>query len=235
MKLTDIHCHILPHVDDGPEKVEESRKLLEEAYKQGVRRIIATPHYRVEMFEPSMKRVCYSYSHLRGIAAEVGIDLRLGCEYHRNERMIQCLKDRKRPTMSKSRYVLVEFSPGDLFQVIRNYVYELVTNGYRPIIAHIERYLSCSEIERVRELKQMGAYVQVNASAVIGEDGRLTKKYCQKLMKADLIDYIASDMHDSKIRKPNLGKCASYVTRKMGKEYAAKIFVKNPSNIWKNR
>lgn len=235
MKLTDIHCHMLPHVDDGPDKVEESRRILEESYKQGVRCIIVTPHYRPEMFEPSMRRVCYSYNHLRGIAAEIGIDLRLGCEYYRNEKIIKHMVNHNRPTMAGSEYVLVEFSPGDLFQVIRNHIYDLIVNGFKPIIAHVERYLCCSEIERVQELKNMGAFIQVNASAVVGSDGRRTKKYCAQLMKADLIDFIASDAHDIKNRKPNLGKCASYVTRKMGKAYAIKIFVKNPDNIFKKR
>lgn len=235
MKLTDIHCHMLPHVDDGPGKVEEATKLLEESYKQGIRRIIVTPHYRPEMFEPSMKRVCYSYNHLRGIAADIGIELRLGCEYYRNEKIVRHMTNHNRPTMAGSKYVLVEFSPGDLFQVLRNYVYDLVTNGFRPIVAHIERYLCCAEIEKVRELKDMGASIQVNASAILGDDGRMTKRYCAQLMKADLIDFIASDSHDIKTRKPNLGKCASYVSRKMGKPYAKRIFVTNPENIIKKR
>lgn len=235
MKLTDIHCHMLPHVDDGPEKVEEARRLLEAAHKQGVRRMIVTPHYRPHMFEPTMKRVCFSFNHLRAVATEVGIDLRLGCEYYRNEKMIRHFNEHRRPTMAGSKYVLIEFSPGDLFQTLRNNIYELVTNGYRPIIAHIDRYPCCYDPERVRELKELGAYIQVNASAVIGDDGRTVKRFCAQLMKADLIDYIASDAHDMKRRKPNLGQCASYVSKKMGKEYAKRIFVKNPANIFGKR
>ena len=74
--LVDIHCHILPGVDDGAPDMETSRAMIRDAYEQGVRYIIATPHYRPEMFEPSMKKVIRVYHELRDYAEEVGIGLR---------------------------------------------------------------------------------------------------------------------------------------------------------------
>ena len=71
--LVDIHCHILPGVDDGAPDMETSRAMIRDAYEQGVRYIIATPHYRPEMFEPSMKKVIRVYHELRDYAEEVGI------------------------------------------------------------------------------------------------------------------------------------------------------------------
>lgn len=235
MEIIDIHCHMLPHVDDGPGSVEDTRALLKKAYKQGVRRIIVTPHYRPEMFEPSMRRVIYSYSRTKELAAEMGLELRLGCEFYRNEKLLSMLKEKERPTMAGSRYVLVEFSTGDLFQTIHNTAYELIVNGYKPIIAHIERYACCSDIKRAKELRELGAYIQVNAATVLGDAGLRMKKYCINLMKADLIDFIASDSHDIKVRKPNLGECAKLVSKKIGKDYAERIFWENPSRIWENR
>ena len=235
MNLIDIHCHILPKVDDGPDSVEESLKMLKDMKRQGIKHVIVTPHYRPEMFEPSMKRVIYSYRHLRDIAYDMGVSMSLGCEYYRNEQIIDHMDNRKRPSMAGSRYVLIEFSMNDLFPTVRNYVYELVTHGYQPIVAHVERYFCCQKMEKIQELKDMGALIQVNAGSVLGEEGWKLKKFCLELMKKDLIDFIASDTHNTSDRKLNLKKCASYVTKKMGKQYAERIFFNNPLNILKNR
>ena len=235
MNLIDIHCHILPKVDDGPDSVEESLKILKDMKRQGIKHVIVTPHYRPEMFEPSMKRVIYSYRHLRDIAYEMGVSMSLGCEYYRNEQIIEHMDNRKRPSMAGSRYVLIEFSMNDLFPTIRNYVYELITHGYQPIIAHVERYFCCQKMEKIQELKDMGALVQLNAGSVLGEEGWKLKIFCLDLMKKDLVDFVASDTHNTSDRKLNLKKCASYVTKKMGKQYAERIFFNNPLNILKNR
>ena len=235
MNLIDIHCHILPKVDDGPDSVEESLKILKDMRRQGIKHVIVTPHYRPEMFEPSMKRVIYSYRHLRDIAYDMGVSMSLGCEYYRNEQIIEHMDNRKRPVMAGSRYVLIEFSMNDLFPTIRNYVYELITHGYQPIIAHVERYFCCQKMEKIQELKDMGALVQLNAGSVLGEEGWKLKLFCLDLMKKDLVDFIASDTHNTSDRKLNLKKCASYVTKKMGKQYAERIFFNNPLNILKNR
>lgn len=233
--LVDIHCHILPGVDDGAPDMETSRAMIRDAYEQGVRYIIATPHYRPEMFEPSMKKVIRVYHELRDYAAEVGIGLRLGCEYYRNEQMVRHLDKKLRPTMLGSRYVLTEFSTNDGFVTIRNYIYELIAKGYRPIIAHVERYFCCQEPEKVLELKKLGALIQVNADSVLGYEGHMIKKFCATLMKNDLVDFIGSDAHNLEDRKMNLGKCAAYVGKKMGQDYAEGIFIDNPRRIWKSR
>ena len=233
--LVDIHCHILPGVDDGAPDMETSRAMIRDAYEQGVRYIIATPHYRPEMFEPSMKKVIRVYHELRDYAEEVGIGLRLGCEYYRNEQMIRHLDKKLRPTMLGSRYVLTEFSTNDSFVTVRNYIYELITKGYRPIVAHVERYFCCQEPERIQELKKLGAQIQINADSVLGYEGHTIKKFCAGLMKDDLVDFIGSDAHNLKGRKMNLGKCATYVRKKKGQDYAEEIFVDNPRRIWKSR
>ena len=233
--LVDIHCHILPGVDDGAPDMETSRAMIRDAYEQGVRYIIATPHYRPEMFEPSMKKVIRVYHELRDYAEEVGIGLRLGCEYYRNEQMIRHLDKKLRPTMLGSRYGLTEFSTNDSFVTVRNYIYELITKGYRPIVAHVERYFCCQEPERIQELKKLGAQIQINADSVLGYEGHTIKKFCAGLMKDDLVDLLGSDAHNLEGRKMNLGKCATYVRKKMGQDYAEEIFVDNPRRIWKSR
>lgn len=93
---------------------------------------------------------------------------------------------------------MIEFAPDDTFLTIRNHIYELVARGYNPIVAHIERYDCCRMPDLVQELRELGAYIQVNAGAVLGGSGRKTKKYIKGLMDEDLVDFIASDAHDGK-------------------------------------
>lgn len=239
--MIDIHCHVLPNIDDGASSVDEAKKILKEAYKQGVRYMILTPHYRPEMFEPSLETIIAAYYKFREIAKkEYGIQVRLGCECYRHPQMIQMLNHNKYDnhkllTLAKSDYVLVEFSGHDLYSTIRNYVYELINNGYRPVIAHAERYVACHSLEKIHELRELGALIQVNAGSVLGEAGWGVKNHCLKMMKDGVVDFIASDTHNTSDRCMNLKKCVSYVERKMGKEYAKRIFADNPAKILKNK
>ena len=233
MKLVDIHCHLIPRVDDGPETVEEAGKVLAAMYDEGVRVAIATPHYRPHMFEAPAERIEKYYQLMKKAAEAKGIRLYLGCEFYRYAEMAADIEAGKHPLMAGSDYVLIEFAPDDTFLTIRNHIYELVARGYNPIVAHIERYDCCRMPDLVQELRELGAYIQVTAGAVLGGSDRKTKKYIKGLMDEDLVDFIASDAHDGKRRKPNLGKCSAYVERRYGREYVHRVFVKNPLNIIK--
>ena len=110
--IFDIHCHIVPGVDDGAADIEETRKLLEMEYKQGVRNIILTPHFRFQMFETPLEKVQRQFRLAEEAAADISKDLHLylGCEFHANMEMLSMLREKKVSTMAGSRYVLVEFS-----------------------------------------------------------------------------------------------------------------------------
>lgn len=236
MQLADIHCHLLPAVDDGAKSWEETGRLLDKMAEEGVKMIIVTPHYRLGMFETPMREIWQKYQKAREMAKEKGIWLFLGCEIYRSGAAVRVLRDKKRPSMAGSSYVLVEFSPQDLYQTIHNQIYELKSNGWTPIIAHVERYDCCRENwELVRELSRMGACIQVNANAVTGGQGRGIRKFCKKLLEEELVDFAASDAHDEVYRPPNLKKCAGYIERRYGKEYAHRIFIDNPKKILADR
>lgn len=97
--------------------------------------------------------------------------------------------------MAGSRYVLTEFSASTEEKYIRDRIYELLSSGYKPIVAHIERYKCMKDIELVEYLVNKGAYMQVNADSVIGKNGHGVKKYCGKLLEDELVQFIGSDCH----------------------------------------
>lgn len=215
MRLIDIHCHLLPYVDDGADDMEEAIEILEESYRQGVRHMIVTPHYRREFFETPMTEIVKSYRELRKEAAKRGIQIFLGCEYFRDMDIFEHINDQiagnRRVTLAGTKYVLVEFSSQDTFSYIRNFTYHMKTHGYQPVIAHVERYENCWSEEKIQELHDCGIEIQLNAATVLGHHGWSNKRMCLKLMKKDLIDYIASDTHNVTDRVQNLKKCAGYV------------------------
>ena len=201
--LFDIHCHLIPYVDDGARNMEEAVRMLKMEYSQGVRYIIVTPHYRKGMFETPMEKI-----------------------------MVSSLRAKKRPCMASSRYVLAEFGYGTDIYSMHESLDSLLKGGYLPIIAHVERYPQiCQNWEFLREIVNMGAFLQVNAGSVVGVNGRTAKKFCRKLMKQDLLQFVGTDAHRIDVRRPMLSPCVDYVVRKMGKEYAKKIFIENPKKI----
>lgn len=232
--IFDIHCHILPGVDDGSRSMKETLEMLNMEYEDGVRTIIFTPHYRREMFETDMEWIASAFRDTQKEAARMfpDLELYLGCEYHVNMEMVSMLKSGERPAMANGRYVLAEFSGNTDFYYMRERVHELRRNRFYPIIAHAERYACLrKKIENIDYLVDSGAYIQINAGSIIGEAGFSCKQFCKKLMRMDLIHFVGSDAHGTEHRKPNLGKCASYLKKKMGEEYARMLLETNPRKI----
>ena len=234
MKMIDIHCHLLPGVDDGPKDLQESEAMLKELYMQGVRKVIVTPHYRKGMFEPVPHQIKSRYVQVQEIAKSIGEDLEiwLGREVHINMDIDTLLEQQKYMTLAGTEYILAEFRS----DVDKDFVWErislLISLGYRPIIAHIERYFNIAcDIDFVFRLSELGAKVQVNADSILGKDGKALKHASRKLINAGLVDFVGSDANGIKERAPHLGKCQAYLIRKYGRAYTKRIMWSNPLRI----
>lgn len=176
--IYDIHCHIVPGVDDGATDIGETVKLLRMEYEQGVRTVITTPHFRFRMFETPAEKVREQFRLVEKAASEISPDLHvyLGCEFHANMEMLPMLREQKVMTMAGSRYVLTEFSHNSEESYIRERLGALLSGGYKPIMAHIERYEATrNSLDFVEELADMGVYMQINADSITGKDGFFTK------------------------------------------------------------
>lgn len=228
MQWCDIHCHLLPDVDDGPDTWDTVQHILEKQARDGVGKIFVTPHYRKDRYESPLSEILEKMDILRHMAKQYGIEVFPGCECFRSKMLASVEMKKPERRMNASRYVLVEFFVHDSFQTIWNQVYELMMHGYIPIIAHIERYSCCRNPDCVRELSRLGAKIQINTRTILGKSGKDGKTYSRHLMKEDLVDFIATDTHDPIYRPPNLKECMTYIRRKKGEEYIRKIFVDNP-------
>lgn len=230
--LYDIHSHILPGVDDGAKNMDIAIALIEKEIEAGVETIILTPHFRKEMFEPDMEDIWNAYDELLYETRYKNINLYLGCEFHANMEMVETLDNDLRPTLADSRYVLTEFAHNSTRAFMKERADALLMSGYRPIIAHIERYRATrKDFDLIEDLIEMGCEVQVNADAIIGRDGLGAQRFCKKLMQEDMLHYVGSDTHNLRGRAPHLGECCEYLKKHMGRLYTSRIMRDNPSKI----
>lgn len=230
----DIHAHIIPRLDDGAFSMEETMKILEKEYNDGVRTIFATTHFRKGMFEPELTDYEIGLRNVREAAAAVWDDLVIlpGCEFHANMDMIEVLDKKLRPTMAGGRCVLTEFFNGSDRAFIKERCYSLMSHGYKPIIAHAERYEAFRRhFDFLEEMVDMGAYIQMNAQSIIGDDGFGMKQFCKKALKHGLVHFVATDAHNMRSRKPRLGAAAAVLTKLIGREGMKEILIENPQSI----
>jgi protein-tyrosine phosphatase len=230
----DMHCHILPGVDDGAENMAETLKMLEIAYKSGTRSMIATPHYHPVRGHAKAERILEALEKTREAAKErfPGLKLYPGQEMYYSHDALDALRRKELLTLGGGAYVLVEFSPGTEVRKIKESLSSLVMTGHRPILAHVERYAHLVEdLDSVEELADAGIYLQVNSQSLTGNPGWKRKRFIKALLKEDLVSFIGSDAHDSRRRTPCLDACAQYITKKFGKEMAQRIFCENPGKV----
>lgn len=238
IEFWDMHCHVVPGVDDGAKTPEISMKILKEEYKGGMRNAILTPHFRRGMFEKSRDDVEASFLKLKAMALEEmpDLELYLGCEFHVNLDMAESVESDPRYRMNGTSYVLAEFSEGDKSQYIFERCRDLIGAGFWPIIAHGERYEALhKDPHLIEEVRSIGAYLQINANSVIGEDGWNMKRWCAKVLKNYEIDFIGSDAHNLTDRKSHLVECARYLEKKAGGDYANAIMNVNPAKVCRDQ
>lgn len=233
----DIHSHILPQVDDGSKSLEQTIKMLNIAYSEGVGAIIATPHYHEGRYEKKVAELEDTLNYIRESIEDMmpGLELYLGSEIYYSQECISMLENGHIPTLAGSKYILVEFSPGVEYSYMKNNMQKCLFGGYLPILAHVQRYKCLKEnIDLVEELIDTGIYIQLNAKSILGQEGRKIKKFSRKLLKNNLIHIIATDTHNELGRSPSIKQCVKYLKKKYGSSHANKWLIENPKKILSN-
>lgn len=230
--MIDIHCHLLYGVDDGPKEPEEAIKMLKSASEQGVTDIVLTPHYRRGMFKFDKELVLAHKKELEAKADEYNIRLHVGTEIHVNGDIIEYLAEERVLSLADSEYVLTEYEYDTPYDYLFQMTHLLLRHGYIPVIAHVERYGCLTRNpKRLEELQEVGALIQMNAGAVVGEEGWQSQGFCKKALKHGWVDIIASDSHGIKKRVCYMEDAYDYISEKYGERIAYKLMIKNPKKI----
>lgn len=234
----DIHTHILPGVDDGPAYLIETIRMLKMEYEQGVKAIIATPHYI-----PGKKNMpADQLQNIRDIVQEeaekIAPDFKilLGNELLYSESVIEDLQAGKALTLANSRYVLVEFETAINYDKLFKAIADLTCAGYIPVIAHVERYQCLHRKDYlISDLIDAGCYIQMNASSLVGNIfSNFDAIYNIKLVRQGLVHFIGSDCHDIERRKPCIIEAAKVLEKKCDIRQANRLCIDNPSKVLKN-
>ena len=236
--MFDIHTHIIFGVDDGARTPEESIQLIEMDLAQGVTDIIATPHYYVN--RPSHPdRIQRRLEELKKQLAERGhsedeIRLYPGNEVLWFESMPEKLKSGEILTLAESRFTLVEFYPEESWETILRAVRKLRAAGYRPVIAHAERFLALhkrseSGQSRLKELMEQGAYIQLSTQPFAGGIFDGLARFLKNAVKNNEVHFLGTDMHRPHRRPPEWAAAVRFIQKKTDRPNA--LLQKNAERI----
>ncbi|KEI03777.1 exopolysaccharide biosynthesis protein [Clostridium botulinum] len=207
--MIDMHCHILPGIDDGSKDVDMSIKMLKIAEEDGIDKIIATPHFYRGHFENEYQDVVKKVEELNKIAYENKINVKIfpGQEIYIGKYTLKYYKEGKIKGLNNSNYMLIEFAMMDYPKDALDIIYELKVQGVKPIIAHPERYMYVQDdLSILNDFIKEECYFQVNAGSINGVFGKKVQKTSMKFIKNNICDFIASDAHTTGRRSPKLKK-----------------------------
>lgn len=230
----DIHCHVLPGLDDGADTMEAAAEMLSRAYACGITTVIATPHFGKGFGYATPAQVRRLTAQVQETAHSIHPSMRVlpGEELMFQFQLLEQIDRGEIVGLAGSHYVLVEFSPNLDYTAIRTAVQEIRARGFRPVIAHMERY-PCfyGRLHLVRRLIASGAYIQVNSSSFQRGWFRRDFHFARELLEGQLIDFIGTDGHDVCRRPPVLDDFLAYACRKNRESEAERLLIRNPDRV----
>lgn len=226
--MVDIHCHILPGLDDGPDTLEESLKMAEMAIRDGITHVVATPHANDTFpFAPDLIRM-----RLKELQEKVGDRLKFatGCDFHLTFDNIKDAKaNRSKYTINQKSFLLLEFDDLMIPTRMDQTLHELQLAGFDLVVTHPERNSTIrSHPERLDKWIQQGCFVQVTAGSLAGRFGKSAQKYAEQWLDEDKIHFIASDAHNVESRPLILSEAFRLVAQRKGEAVAQGLFRENP-------
>jgi protein-tyrosine phosphatase len=234
--LIDLHCHILPGLDDGSSSAEESLAMARLALQDGIHTIVATPHTLDGIYDVTLAKITEGVVSFQELLSTRGLDLRvcIGSDVHLSPGMADRIKKGDVGTINNTgKYFLLELPPQTLPSGVKEEIFAMKVQGITPIITHPERHPA---ILRDRALLYdfiaMGALSQITAMSLTGEFGEGVQRCAQELLKHRLVHVIASDAHSADSRPPLLSRAVNEAAELTGSELFAMSLVSDiPAKI----
>ncbi len=234
--MIDIHMHVVPRADDGAVDFSMAHEMIDMAYAQGVRGIIATPH--ADSFRRLSDEIRRRFEYIQAYARRTYPDMHLAlgaevyCDMPFLPDTLYQLKGGRFPSLNGTKFVLSEFSPFAEQDEVRTVLSALTADGWKPVIAHTERSpYAFSDLKFVREMISLGCMVQVNAYSLSEESNTTIRALAQKLLKNELIHFLGSDAHRTTHRAPKVEKGLAYIRDNCTEEYTERILFKNAQKM----
>lgn len=206
--MTDIHCHLVPAVDDGSRSLDETRQLIEAMRSIGIQRIITTPHIYRRYPHNDSSTLQQELERLLPDLSDLGVPLMLGAEYMLDEGFEAHLA-KPLLTLGTSKYLLVETSfvgaPLDLFRLIQ----QVISAGAIPMLAHPERYLYMDD-RTYDQLRGAGCAFQLNLFSLTGMYGEQVQRRAQQLLERGVYSFVGTDTHRIELFRRTISSAKTY-------------------------
>jgi protein-tyrosine phosphatase len=220
-ELIDIHSHILPGIDDGAKKMDDSLKMAREAVEQGIHTLFATPHHlNGDYINPKedIKRHVHQFQRYLQ-EANIPLHVLTGQETRIHASMVHELKAGVIASLHNTKYVLVEFPPYEVPRYAEKLLFEMQVADYIPIIVHPERNRQITEDPSILfSLVEKGALTQLTAASLIGKFGKKAQQISYQLIEHNLTHFIASDAHNTTSRRFVLQDAYQWIQREFGRD-----------------
>lgn len=236
--MFDLHCHLLPGIDDGAVDLKMSLEMARMAVADGVHTVACTPHIYPGMYENTAGGIRAAVEALQRRLDARGINLRLlaGADVHLEPGLVDSIRSDRVPTLAGTRYLLLEPPHHVAPPRFEESVFELMAAGYVPVITHPER-LSWIEdhYAMFRRLVEHGAWMQVTAASVAGGFGRRPRYWSERMLDEGCVHILASDGHHPQRRPPVLAKGRDAAAARVGDLEATHLVITRPQGVVENR
>lgn len=236
--MIDLHCHILPGIDDGAQDVAVSIAMAQASVEQGVTVLACTPHILPGLYHNSGPAIREATQNLQVVLDREGIPLRLvpGADVHMAPDFINGIRSGRLLSLADSRYILVEPPHHTAPPQLEEFFFALVVAGYVPILTHPERLSWVpSRYAMVKKLVDAGVWMQITAGSFTGAFGRNALYWAQRMLDEGCVHLLASDAHDAERRPPNLAVAREIVAKRVGAEEAEHLVTTRPMGILKDQ
>lgn len=235
--MIDLHCHLLPGIDDGPVDLVTSLEMARIAWSDGIRTIACTPHIYPGVYDNDASAICSAVERMREGLDAAGVDIALttGADVHLAPDLCVGITEGRVPTLGGSRYLLLEpphhVAPPNFEQVI----FDLMAAGITPVITHPERLSWVeSHYDLFCRLAGRGCWLQVTAGALTGRFGPRVRYWADRFVSEGWAHLIATDAHDTRRRPPLLAEGWAAAAKLVGEEAARRMVEQYPAAILSN-
>lgn len=194
----DMHSHLIPGIDDGSQSMDQTIAMLAKFESLGYKKIITTPHIMSDYYKNTPEIILGGLEKVRETAKELNlsIEIEAAAEYYYDESLMARLKNKEQLLTFGDNFILFEFSMHSEPAQIEHLFFELITQNYKPILAHFERYgFLFGSVEKAAEWRKQGVSIQMNFNSLSGHYGPEVKKQAERLVDQGLIDFVATDCH----------------------------------------
>jgi len=234
-RVIDIHCHILPGLDDGAMDPEQSLEMARIAVLDGISGIVCTPHLSTVFSENNRKVIVDAVQALRSRLTDEKIELEIypGCEHAIDRNVPREIEAGELLTINDTgKFALIEMPLEIIPPHMMNLFWMMQVKGVTPILAHPERnYQLAKKLPILSEWIEAGVLVQITGDSLTGHYGKRALDFSMKLLKERMVHFVGSDAHNTDRRRPVLSEARAIVQSIIGAEGAQSIFDRNPTEI----